>query len=123
MSKIICFVATLIACLGVYTPNCQADMVSSQELSDQLDFSEFEVVGGRVYVTPDQLAITEDGMYLIVHEDLLPISTLHCDQLGLYVLHDHEWGVCPNGHPIVCQNCDGCDGFLCWYHCYCWTRP
>ena len=58
----------------------------------------------KMYVSMDQLAITENGMYLLYSEAVLPISALFRDHGGLYVIRDqlesgNTQNECPKGHP------------------------
>jgi hypothetical protein len=82
----------------------------------------------KIYVSHDQIVMTDQGIFLLVEEDSIPISELRCDASGIYIPSIMAWTKekCPNGHDITCRRCYGCNWRRkCVYACDCgsdWRR-
>ncbi|HEY4832253.1 MAG TPA: hypothetical protein VIH61_06820, partial [Waddliaceae bacterium] len=83
---------------------------------------EYEVVDNKVYIQPDQLFITSEGIFLFVQGVQVLVNQLNCDDHGIYCLVDQLDTItdkCKNGHKIWCKRCFGCVVRECLFHCKC----
>jgi hypothetical protein len=74
---------------------------------------------GKVYVTPDQIEITEEGIFAYIKNAKRPIvgRTLAFDHIGMYI---KEWrGPCFI-HDLWCRRCGGCGVLFCPMNCSCY---
>lgn len=75
--------------------------------------------GKKIYVSTDQIVITENGILAYVNESKTPIpgKTLSFDEDGMYI---KEWkGPCWL-HDLWCNRCGGCGVLLCPMNCSCY---
>ena len=80
-----------------------------------------EVCRGKKYIQPDQVVVSNEGLFFIFEGVILPIPQLNYDSNGLYILSDFVMGRdrCPRGHRL-CPFCrGGCVNFKCRHHCNC----
>jgi len=81
-----------------------------------------DVMSSRINISPDELLITENGMFLLKSDDALPLTAVFADAEGLFIidpvagrLHNE----CLNGHPLYHQECRGCANWWCVFRCKC----
>ena len=76
----------------------------------------------KIYVSPDQIVLTNSGIFLIEGHELIPISNISYDDGGLFIpnfLVNKER--CDYGHSIKCKRCEGCsDRRSCPFRCRCY---
>ena len=78
----------------------------------------------KIYVTPDEILLTKNGIYYLLHGEALPVISLNCDEKGVYiepVQQDSIRDSCPNGHKIYHTACMGCAFWWCPYRCKCYS--
>ena len=80
-----------------------------------------EVCRGKIYIEPDQVVVSNEGLFFIFEGVILPIPQLNYDSNGLYILSDFVMGRdrCPRGHSRGCYTCGGCLNYQCPYRCWC----
>lgn len=100
----------LIAALGLHVTPIEAR--SQQELSSVAQ------VDRKLYVAPDQIEITEEGIlfYDAIKESIILAETLSYDEKGLYI--QPQRGPC-NLHREWCKYCHGCGVLYCPMKCQC----
>ncbi len=81
----------------------------------------------RIYISSNDLLIVDNSLYLIQGEEIIPISVLFSDNIGLYIkdefLGHSAQDACPNGHRIMHYVCNGCGNYSCIYRCRCSEEP
>ncbi len=105
---------------------CSANECSSNGLSHSV-LHEYEVIGNKVYIQPEQLSIMHEGIYLIIQGKPVLVSQLNCDEKGIYCFIEYLDTIsdkCYNGHKIWCTRCWGCVVRECNFHCKCvaWNK-
>jgi hypothetical protein len=80
-----------------------------------------ETVEEKIYVPHDQILLTNEGIFLIKGNTLIPVPQLNCDEHGIYVPPALFAANprCPKGHVIRCWRCYGCSWRRCEYSCQC----
>ncbi len=75
----------------------------------------------KIYVSRDQILLTESEIFVAVGDILLPVNQINCDSGGIYITPYMAWTKqkCPEGHNIRCRRCYGCDWRRCKYACKC----
>jgi len=79
---------------------------------------------GKIYVKPEEIKITENGIFYVKNEVILPIYSIHFDAEGFYIEYldmDGIWDTCQNGHKIYHQYCGGCAIWGCPFICKCFS--
>ena len=87
-----------------------------------IDLIEYEVVEDRIYIQPEQLFITHEGIYIFIQGEQVFVRQLNCDESGIYCMIgdlDKITDKCPNGHKMWCRRCYGCVTRWCKYRCKC----
>jgi hypothetical protein len=111
--------------LGVFS-FCSAQN-SSFSYADSMSnsFTTFNNIEGvavyddKIYIQPEQLIISSEGIFFVTQDLILPINQLNADCQGLFIPQVSPWGKCPNGHPVKCPNCIGCGNNCCAHRCKC----
>ncbi len=88
--------------------------------SDML--SDYNVVGDRIYIHPEQLLINHDGIFIFIDGDKVLVRQLNCDENGIFCFIedvDKITDKCPNGHKMWCGRCGGCVVRYCKFRCIC----
>ena len=82
---------------------------------DQIEMTE------KIYVSHDQIVLTETGMFIAAGNSLIPVNQINCDNNGFYIPPVMAWtkDQCPKGHYITCRRCNGCNWRRCEYACKC----
>lgn len=80
-----------------------------------------EWFGRKVYIQPNQILISEDGIFVLDNEELVSISQLNHDENGMYIVRrpDKITDKCANGHKMWCGRCGGCVIRWCKFRCIC----
>jgi len=84
--------------------------------------NEYRIEGDKVYIQPNQLNITDEGIFIALHGDQVLVRQLNCDENGIYCLMeclDKITDKCYNGHKIWCTRCWGCLVRYCKFRCKC----
>lgn len=92
------------------------------DVYSEYDVCEYEVVGNKVYIQPEQLSIVHNGIYILIQGEPIFVCQLNCDENGIYCLIEHLdsiTGQCKNKHPIWCKRCWGCIVRWCKFRCKC----
>ena len=117
----ISLIATLLCFFNPYLAfektNCWAD---AERLEST--FSEYIVIENKIYIHPDQLYITNKGIFIFIHGEQIIVHQLNCNENGIYCLIEHLdsiSGQCKNKHPIWCKRCWGCVVKWCKFRCKC----
>lgn len=95
------------------------------EITSFGDLNEFEVLGEKIYVQPEQVQIANEGILIQSLENSFFVNQLNYDLQGLFFLTSDilQCNIkCPNGHMKTCRNCNGCNGWSCRYRCRCKDR-
>jgi len=79
-----------------------------------------QAIQERIYVTPEQIEVTEDGIlvYNIAGEEPIVGKTLSYDEKGLYLIPLTLRGPC-GVHNLWCKHCKGCGVIYCPMKCEC----
>lgn len=74
----------------------------------------------KIYLEPEQVIISKEGLFINVYNAVFKIPKLHSDVAGIYVLANYLKvnKRCDNGHIIYCQ-CGGCCNRICKFRCRC----
>lgn len=84
--------------------------------------NEYEVIGNKIYIQPDQLHITYGGIFIFIQGEQVFVQQINCDESGIYCLTAHLDKItdkCYNGHKIWCTRCWGCVVRECLFRCKC----
>lgn len=76
----------------------------------------------RIYVDPEQISISNDGLFVLTDAGRERIDQLNCDENGIYYVVnkiDKIIDKCPNGHKIWCRRCGGYVTRWCKFRCKC----
>lgn len=80
----------------------------------------------RIYVSPTELVISNDGLFLIDSNELIPLLVIGLDEFGFYIeakakpeIRPKKNPTCVNGHPIYHKECGGCAHWWCNSRCKC----
>lgn len=82
---------------------------------------EFDLPEDKVYVSPDQVIVSEEGLFIVVDSVCIKVREIQCDDEGPYVNAAIFEKRCWNGHPVLCDTCTGCSRLLCQFRCKCWA--
>lgn len=66
-----------------------------------LDFNYSE----KIYIQRDDVMITDEGILISYNDELYPVHTLSCDEMGLYVDGIEGWKIKPKDIWWQCQKC------------------
>jgi hypothetical protein len=83
---------------------------------------EFEIVENKIYIQPEQILITHEGIFVLIEGAQVLVRQLNCDERGLFCFAedlDKITDKCPNGHKIWCGRCGGCVTRWCKFRCKC----
>ena len=122
MHQIKIFIFALACCFSFF---CEA-----QEITDRVssDLDEYELVWDRIYIQPEQLFISNEGIFLFIQGSQVLVHQLNCDGYGIYCRLEQLDKItedrCYNKHPIWCRRCHGCVVRECPFHCKCveWNK-
>ena len=99
---------------------------SAEEFShDNLPSNALEYNEGpeeKVYIQPEQIYISYDGIFIFDSEGWAHVQQLNCDENGVYYFTENLDKItdkCPNGHKIWCNRCGGCVTRWCKFRCVC----
>lgn len=108
---LLCFAQTLLAEHGWHALG-----------ADDHILSEYRIEGDKIYIQPNQLNITNEGIFVIVQGEQVLVPQLNCDENGTYCLMEYLDKItdkCYNGHKIWCKRCLGCVVRYCKFRCKC----
>ena len=88
---------------------------------NEISASSEEMTEERLYVSPDQIILTEKGIFLMTDKGMRLIDRLECDENGIYIPSLVAWTKekCPLGHEVTCRRCHGCNWRNCKHACWC----
>lgn len=109
---------------------CLAPLISHSEeyLYDHSSCSVLDVledneeVPGKIYIQPEQIFISHDGIFIFDNVGWARVHQLNCDEIGIYYFSeklDKITDKCPNGHKIWCGRCGVCVTRWCKFRCKC----
>lgn len=99
--------------------------------ADNLEQNELATTYQKIYVSSEELIISDQGLFLVEGDDLILLKSIGIDEIGIYVeklVQDEQIGPlkAPTcvwcGHPIYCerpQGCGGCSNWWCGLRCKC----
>lgn len=96
------------SCFVSFESNLVAEQIDTQEVV-------------KVYVSPEQIVLTEGGIFLLGERGVQFICFLGVDEMGLYTTQiENNRGsdrgtLC--GHGYGCRKCGGCIQPSCWNYC------
>lgn len=96
--------------------HCSTQCLSSNTLEGSKENKD------KIYIQPEQIHISQEGIFIFDNEKCLRIEQLNCDENGIYVFAtelDKITDKCPNGHKIWCGRCGGCVTRWCKFRCKC----
>ena len=80
----------------------------------------------KLYVNPNDLLISEAGLFLVGASELISLKKVEFDEYGFYVvaaknteIRPKQESMCMNGHPIYHEECGGCANWWCNFRCKC----
>src|ERR1700722_3492161 len=79
---------------------CRKDVEGLETILD-----EYRVTGNKIYIQPEQLHITNGGIFIFIQSEQVLVRQLNCDENGIYCLTEHLDKItnkCYNQHPIWC---------------------
>jgi hypothetical protein len=97
-------------------------------MNQPLYTTELQSIDDRINISPNELLITESGLYLLRFGEALPLATVFADSDGLYIrvssIRRKQLETCLNGHEVFCRNrkCLGCIEEWCVFRCRCFDR-
>lgn len=91
-------------------------------MAERIDANQGKVIEEKIYILPDQMILSKEGIFLITDRGLGLITQLNWDENGYYT-GNIEFKRCDNGHPQVCLDCHGCGNKKCIYRCNCYWGP
>jgi hypothetical protein len=81
-----------------------------------------ENFSAQTYVDVQDLVISDEGLFLIEGDEMVPLKSIEVDEMGFFV-RKFFFGKCWNGHPVVHPasqgGCNGCEVFNCPFACRC----
>ena len=79
----------------------------------------------KVYVSPEDIHITDRGIYWYDCAGITLVDAVFFDNQGLYIIKkpSEVTDKCINGHRIWCWNCLGCAIPICKFRCKCVEWP
>jgi hypothetical protein len=102
-----------------------AGFPSIGEANNNVPSQEQQIIDGRIDISPSDLLIREDGIFLIKADNVLPLPAVYVDSKGLFIIdptvkkEDKIWNACGNGHEIYHYECGGCAHWWCPFRCKC----
>lgn len=82
----------------------------------------------KIYISPEQVIISQEGLFLVIDSTVYAIEQLNADASGIYVDVSFTYVAnyvvnkgrsCKNGHMAICKTCKGCSSETCRYGCKC----
>lgn len=75
----------------------------------------------KIYISHDQIVLTETGMFILADNSLIPVNQINCDTNGIYISPIMAWTKkkCIKEHEIKCRRCNGCSWRRCEHACWC----
>ena len=116
------FLLFLLVFCSTLSANCHKEKSNSTISFNEINFSEFEVIGDKVYIRLDQMLIEEGGIFVKIQGTCHRVSQLNSDAHGLYISPLSMCEIrntCWNGHKIWCWRCGGCGFGPCPFRCKC----
>jgi hypothetical protein len=79
----------------------------------------------KIYISPNELVFTQEGIFLLHAQELIPIDAIFSDREGIFIIdplkYDKITDTCPNGHKIYHLECGGCAWWYCNFRCKCYS--
>lgn len=73
---------------------------------------------GKFYLQPEQISVTNNGIFASIKNITVSLDAIYCDSLGLFTYSNlSEKKTCPNGHTSVVW-WGGCAIITCPYYAY-----
>lgn len=122
------FIHFFLLILFVTTIPCEAELTlydclgKEHEKKILYQIPEHETAEDKIFINENELLVTEEGLFVASNDLCCQISVLHSSKEGIFFFPSSILGLyrrCQNGHPILCDPCNGCARLLCDYRCAC----
>lgn len=113
---------TLLSVLICMSPSIEIAATNNADYLTQETDASPEALETKTYICPEQIVVSNDGIFIFDNTSWLRVSQINCDMHGIYYRSERVDKItdkCPNGHKMWCGRCGGCVVRWCKFRCRC----